>query len=161
SHRPASEVVSQPVTWLWPGRLALGKLSLLDGDPELGKSLVTLDLCARLSTGRPWPDGTATPGPQSAVVINAEDREDDTLCPRLRALGADLGRISFLSSDGAGGVDFCLPAGTAALERALGETGARLVIVDPLMTFLAAGVNAHSDGGIRRALRPLAALAQK
>ena len=95
--RPASEVTAQPVAWLWPGRLALGKLALLDGDPQIGKSLVTLDLCARLSSGRPWPDGTAPPGPQSAI-INAEDREDDTICPRLWALGADLGAaVSYAS----------------------------------------------------------------
>jgi len=49
---PAQHVVAQPVTWLWPGRLPLGKLALLDGDPDLGKSLIALDLCARLSTGR-------------------------------------------------------------------------------------------------------------
>src|SRR5438876_498715 len=75
SPRPASAVTAQPVAWLWPGRLGLGKLALLDGDPDLGKSLVSLDLCARLSTGRPWPDGSPTAGPQSAVVINAEDGE--------------------------------------------------------------------------------------
>ncbi len=160
--RPASEVTAQSVAWLWPGRLALGKLALLDGDPELGKSLVTLDLCARLSSGRPWPDGTASPGPQSAVVINAEDREDDTVCPRLRALGADLGRVFFLPRDAAlGAVDFCLPARTEALDCALAQTGARLVVIDPVTVFLAAGVNTHSDGGVRRALAPLAALADR
>ena len=129
--RAASEVTAQSVAWLWPGRLALGKLALLDGDPELGKSLITLDLCARLSCGRPWPDGSASPGPQSAI-INAEDREDDTICPRLWALGADLGRVFFLPRDAAlGGVDFCLPARAEALERALTQTGARLVVIDP------------------------------
>jgi hypothetical protein len=161
--RPASEVTAQPVTWLWPGRLALGKLALLDGDPDRGKSLVSLDLCARLSTGRPWPDGTPSPGPQSSVIINAEDGEDDTICPRLRALGADLGRVFFLPRDAArGGADFCLPARTEALDRVLAETAARLVVIDPITLFLAAGVNTHSDGGgVRRALAPLVALAGK
>src|SRR5262249_31552332 len=56
---PASELTSRPVRWLWPERLARGKLSILVGDPGLGKSLVTLDLAARLSTGRGWPDGAA------------------------------------------------------------------------------------------------------
>jgi hypothetical protein len=52
--QPISRLISQPISWLSPGRLALGKLAILDGDPGLGKSLVTLDLCARLSTGRPF-----------------------------------------------------------------------------------------------------------
>jgi hypothetical protein len=60
---PASQIVARPVDWLWPGRLPLGKLAILDGDPGVGKSLVTLDLCARLSTGRPFPDGGPGPGP--------------------------------------------------------------------------------------------------
>src|SRR5438105_2373038 len=51
--RPVSQIVARPISWLWPGRLPLGKLAILDGDPGVGKSLVTLDLCARLSTGRP------------------------------------------------------------------------------------------------------------
>jgi len=59
---PANQVVAQPVNWLWPGRLPLGKLVLMDGDPDLGKSLLALDLCARLSTGRPFPDGQPGPG---------------------------------------------------------------------------------------------------
>src|SRR5262245_65063804 len=53
--RSVSQLAPRPVAWLWPGRLALGKLAILDGDPGLGKSLVTLDLCARLSTGQPFP----------------------------------------------------------------------------------------------------------
>jgi hypothetical protein len=158
--RPACDVTAQPVAWLWPARLALGNLSLLDGDPELGKSLVSLDLCARLSTGRPWPDGSPSPGPQSSVIINAEDREADTICPRLRTLGADLGRVFFLPRDAArGGVDFSLPGRTETLDGVLAETGARLVVIDPITVFLSAGVNTHSDGGVRRALAPLLALA--
>ncbi len=45
--RPASQIVARPVSWLWPGRLPLGKLAIFDGDPGVGKSLMTLDLCAR------------------------------------------------------------------------------------------------------------------
>jgi hypothetical protein len=59
--------------WLWPHRLALGKLAIFDGDPNLGKSLVTLGLCARLSSGRPFPDAAPSPGPASSIVINGED----------------------------------------------------------------------------------------
>jgi putative DNA primase/helicase len=92
--RPVSQLVSRPLTWLWPGRLALGKLAILDGDPGLGKSLVTLDLCARLSTGRPFPDGSCCPGVGNSIVLNGEDGAEDTIRPRLQALGADLERVS-------------------------------------------------------------------
>src|SRR6476620_5384668 len=94
----ASELQAKPVRWLWPGRFALGKVTLIEGDPGLGKSLVTLDLCARLSRGRPLPDGTAgPPEPENALVLNAEDGDADTIRARLAALGADLERVFVLA----------------------------------------------------------------
>jgi hypothetical protein len=51
-----SQVKPRPLQWLWPGWLALGKLAVVDGDPEQGKSLVFLDLAARLSRGALMPD---------------------------------------------------------------------------------------------------------
>ena len=52
---PLNEVQSAPVKWLWPGRIPLGRISLLVGDPGTGKSLVALDIAARVSSGQPWP----------------------------------------------------------------------------------------------------------
>jgi hypothetical protein len=75
--RPISDLTEQRIDWLWPGRLALGKPALLEGDPELG-TLIALDLCARLSRGRPFPDGSPSPGPTNCLVLNAED--DPRLC---------------------------------------------------------------------------------
>ena len=47
-----------PIVWLWPGRIAIGKLTMLSGDPGLGKSLLTIDLSARVSIGAAWPDSS-------------------------------------------------------------------------------------------------------
>ena len=91
--RSLCEWTPRPLSWFWPGRLALGKLAILDGDPGLGKSLVALDLCARLSTGRAFPDGRPCPGSGNALVLNGEDGVEDTIRPRLQALGADLERV--------------------------------------------------------------------
>jgi putative DNA primase/helicase len=160
SARPFKELVARPVTWLWPGRLPLGKLSLLMGDPQLGKSLLTLDLCARLSTGRPWPDDTPSPGPAAALVVNAEDGDEDTALPRLQAAGADLGRCFVLERKAAEpALPLSLPGQTQVLEGALKETSARLVVIDPLLAFLAPGIVLASDQSVRRALSPLARLA--
>src|SRR4030088_854814 len=94
-----SELTPEAYAWLWPGRLPLGKLAILDGDPGLGKSLLALDLCARLSTGRPFPDGSPSPGPANALVLNGEDGAEDTIRPRLQTLGADLDRVFVLDRD--------------------------------------------------------------
>ena len=97
---PVSQLTPRSVTWLWPGRLALGKLAIVDGDPGVGKSLVTLDLCARLSTGRPFPDGSPGPSAGNCIVLNGEDDEEDTTRPRLEALGTDLDRVFVLHRAG-------------------------------------------------------------
>jgi len=77
-----SQVEAQPVHWLWQKRIPLGKITLLDGDPGMGKSLLAIDLAARVSSGLPMPDGT--PGPQGGVIMIApEDGAGDTLRPRL------------------------------------------------------------------------------
>ena len=93
-----ADVTPEPVRWLWPGRIPLGKLSILDGDPGLGKSLITLDLAARVSAGRPMPDGTLPDldGPAGVVLLTAEDDPADTIRPRLDAAGADCSRIVLL-----------------------------------------------------------------
>ena len=93
---PVSQLIPSSVPWLWNQRLGLGKLAILDGDPGLGKSLVTLDLCARLSLGRPFADCSPCPGPANCLVLNGEDGNQDTIRPRLQALGADLSRVFVL-----------------------------------------------------------------
>jgi AAA domain len=158
--RALSQLTPRPLAWLWPGRLALGKLSLLEGDPQRGKSLLTLDLCARLSTGRPWPDDSPSGGPAAALILNGEDGDEDTTIPRLQTLGADLGRCFVLERGHDGGPAFYLPTRTDVLDAALVQTKARLVVIDPVMAFLAAGVNTASDLAMRRTLWPLAQLAE-
>src|SRR4051794_38446331 len=147
--RPLSELAPRPVSWLWPGRLALGKLAMLDGDPGLGKSLLTLDLCARLSTGRPFPDGAPGPGIGPAIILNAEDSEEDTLRPRLQALRADLNRVFILHPEEGPGQLLRLPCQTELLDDALQRTQARLVVLDPIVAFLDPSVCCNSDQGIR------------
>jgi hypothetical protein len=156
------ELESRPVSWLWPGRLALGKLAMLDGDPGLGKSLVTLDLCARLSTGQPFPDGAAGPGPAAALVLNGEDDAEDTIRPRLQTLGADLKHVFVLRPDDAPATELLrLPQHTSILDAALKRSRARLLVIDPIMAFLDPRLASSSDASVRRALVPLALLAER
>jgi len=150
------------VAWLWPGRLALGKLAMLDADPGMGKSLLTLELCARLSTGRPFPVESPAPGPANSLLLNAEDSEQDTVLPRLRALGADLDRIFLLPrEDPDTGMPVRFPTQVDVLADNLARTQARLVVIDPVVAFLAPAVNTSNDQSVRQALYPLARLADR
>jgi RecA-family ATPase len=154
-----SQLSPRPVAWLWFCRLALGKLAVLDGDPGLGKSLLALDLCARLSTGRPFPDGTPCPGPANSIVLNGEDGAEDTIGPRLRALDADTSRVFVVSPGKDLGSALRFPTHVDALRLALAEVRPLLVVIDPIMAFLDRQVQTSSDQSVRQALLPLALLA--
>jgi hypothetical protein len=133
---------------------------MLDGDPDLGKSLVALDLCARLSRGLPFPDGSPSPGVANALVFNGEDDGEDTIRPRLQALGADIDRVfveQLDADDGSGPLR--LPMDLKRLDDALKQTEARLLVIDPIMAFLDPKILAGNDQSVRQALYPLARIA--
>jgi len=161
--RLLSDVEPEEVSWLWPSWLALGKLALVDGDPGLGKSAVTVDLSARASAGKAFPDG-AECEPVGVVLLSAEDGLADTIRPRLDAAGADTSKILALATvPDENGHDrlLSIPEDLEFIEKGIRRVGARLVVVDPLMAFLSSETNSHRDQDIRRALAPLAGLAER
>src|SRR6267142_2024687 len=152
----------QPVQWLCLAWLARGVLTLLDGDPGLGKSTLANLLAARLSRGlTPLPGGETGGGPPvSTLILSAEDDPARVLVPRLEAAGADLGRIHFVRSIGEEQRPVQLPDDCDALGEIIAREQIGLVIIDPLMAFLGRGVNASSDAHVRRALHRLKQLAE-
>src|SRR6516225_9375911 len=83
--RRVSEIRALPVRWLWPGRIAYGKVTMLAGHPGLGKSQVALSIAAIVSTGGRWPVDGACAECGSVVIMSAEDDPEDTIRPRLDA----------------------------------------------------------------------------
>ena len=153
SVRPMCNVEARPVEWLWPGWIALGKLTVLDGDPGMGKSTLLLDLAARLSRDGLMPDDTAGPvGP--SVILSAEDGDEDTIKPRLAAAGGVAERLFTMTGvNGDNGEERPpeIPLDLPAVEATVAERGARVLIIDPLMAYLT-GVDASRDQDVRRAL---------
>src|SRR5215212_4677505 len=88
----AAVIEPEEVSWLWEKRIPFGKLTIFDGDPDVGKSVITMDLAARVSRGRTFPDGALCEA-GNVLIVNVEDAKDDTIVPRLKAHGADLDRI--------------------------------------------------------------------
>jgi hypothetical protein len=161
-------VKPERVRWLWPGRIPLGKVTVLDGDPGLGKSTLTLNLAARVSTGSPMPDGAELDGPGAVVILSAEDGIADTIRPRLASAIADLERVHVLdavhSYDDDGRPEdrpVTLPNDISVLEDAIRRTGAVLVVIDPLAAFLSERVDSYKDQHVRRAMMPLSRLAER
>ena len=151
----ASEVAIEQVRFLVPGRVPLGALTLLCGDPGLGKSTWTCEVAAGTTRGD-YGD------PARVLMANAEDGAAHVIVPRLAAADADLERVElFTVADADGERPFTIPDDVARLERHVQASGARLVVIDPLNAHLSEQTNAHRDHSVRRALAPLAAMAQR
>lgn len=165
--RRVSEIQAQKLCWLWPGRIPLGKLSLFAGDPGLGKSLVTLDIVARVTRGREWPDGAPNNQPGSVIILSAEDDPGDTIRPRLEAAGADLGKVHILEAvrhaklGGDITLDhFSLESDLVELQDAIVSLeDVRLVVIDPISAYLG-DADSHVNAKIRGLLAPLSRIAQ-
>ena len=156
------------VEWLWPGRVALGKLTLIAGEPGLGKSQLAAALAAAVTIGGPWPCNNGSAPHGSVVMLSAEDDASDTVVPRLKATGADLARVRLVSAvqsgDGRKSVrrSFNLQSDLDLLETALREAGdARLVIIDPLTSYLGRGIDGNQTPAVRSVLDPLAEMAAR
>jgi hypothetical protein len=152
----ASQIEVRPVQWLWPGRIPEGGLTVLAGEPGLGKSLLSLWLASRLSRGELG--GT----PAASLFLTAEDSREHTVLPRLVAAGAELEQVVFppAARDGLERA-VRLPDDVGYLRELITRTAARLVVFDPLVAYLPAKVNTWQDQSLRGALAPLAALAQE
>lgn len=115
--------------------------------------MLSVDLAARMTTGRNWPDGTQAPKCKSALV-SAEDDPEDTIVPRLIAHGADLAMIVFpgaldLTTDADAFFDSCKSAGV------------EVVFIDPISAFVGPDTNTWRDSDMRRFLKPIAVAAAR
>jgi putative DNA primase/helicase len=164
SHR-ASDIQPERLEWVWPGRIARGKVTLLGGPPGLGKSQVTANIAAIVSTGGHWPcdEGRATQG--DAVIFSAEDGIADTIVPRLIAAGADTSRVRIVAAatrpDGTGRKTFSLKTDVDLLEEMSREIGTvRLIIIDPISAYMG-GADGNGNVETREVLEPLAEMANR
>ena len=143
-----SEVEPKPVKWLWNGRIPLGKITTLDGDPGVGKTAIVADLAARVSRGAPMPDGSAGVS-GDAIIMTAEDDIADTIRPRLEAAHANLDRVHMITMD-----EF-LPSVVDDVEAIVATVlslRARLLIVDPFATFVGARTNTQKTAATSAAM---------
>lgn len=164
-----SEIEAKPIRWLWPGRIARGKVSMIAGHPGLGKSQITTSLAAIVSRGGVWPVDRVACERGSVLLLSAEDDSADTIRPRMEAAGADIERVHVLQAirDGfnAEGDElrraFNLKADIRRLEDHLAEIGdVALVVIDPVSAYLG-GTDSHNNADVRTLLAPLGEMAAR
>ena len=149
-------VEPEQVEFLWYPYIARGKLTLIEGDPGLGKSWLVLAIASGLSRGATLPNDEPRSRCESTLLMTAEDGLGDTIRPRLDALGADLPRVM--------AVDQPLTfddAGLQGIENSLRAWNFDLLIVDPLVGFIGGSVDLHKANEVREVMARLADLAQR
>ena len=161
----------KPISWLWWNKIPLGMLTLIVGDPGLGKSFLSLWLAARISRGENLPDGDGLPDNRASfgtvILLTAEDPLEQVIKPRLMSLGADTKNIDAIDAvrvrddDGRQRQEFFnLQRDIPALQQAI-KSNTKLIIIDPLSAYLGNGLDAHRDNDVRGVLSPLCAIAEK
>jgi putative DNA primase/helicase len=161
----AADITPKAVKWLWAGRLAMGKPTIIAGEPGKGKSTLANYVAATISTSGLWPcsEGRAPLG--DVIILSAEDGIEDTIVPRLMAAGADLKRVHIITAvkqeDEKGNRSFNLKTDLDLLEQKLKELpGTLLFIVDPISSYMGK-TDSHVNADVRSTLEPFAELADR
>jgi putative DNA primase/helicase len=152
--RCGADIKPQPITWLWPGWLPAGKLTILAGAAGTGKTTLALALAAVVTGGGRWPDGVSSRATGNVLIWSSEDVADDTLVPRLLASGADLGRCHFIEGIAQDGqsVPFDPSQDIVELHRAASAIGGvSLLLIDPIVSAVAGDMHRAND--VRRSLQ--------
>jgi len=155
--------------WLWAGRFCVGKIAIIGGVKERGKSLITIDLAARITRGGKWPDGVGH-APQGSVIMLAlaEDDLEDTVLPRFMAARGDRSKVYFVNSVVREGDDrrekiFSLHSDIKLLERMIDEIGdVKAIVIDPISSYMGIGqVDTFRESDVRGILSPLKVMANR
>lgn len=165
-----SDIDMQCVHWLWPNRIALGKISLIVGHPGLGKSQISAAIAAALTRGESFPGHQDEPPIKGSVILlSSEDDPEDTIKPRLVAAGADVTQCYFLSmvrledkrDSQESWRSFDLSSDVTRVERLLTlMPDVRLIIIDPITAYMG-DVDSHNNAQIRGLIAPWIKLAKE
>lgn len=163
-----ADIEAKPIRWLWRGRIARGKVTLIAGHPGLGKSQAVLSLAGIVTAGAKWPLGDEHCERGSVVILSAEDDAADTIRPRLEATGADISRVLIFEAvrdqDDKGeprtrGLNLATDITRIAAKIAeLGDVA--LLIIDPVSAYLGE-TDSHKNADVRTLLAPLADMASR
>ena len=151
-----SSVQMQDVEWLWYPYIPFGKITIVQGDPGEGKSTFVLNIMALVTKGENMPDGYPSNGALTAIYQCSEDDVADTIKPRLVTAGADCSRVAYIEEKQQN-----LTLDDERIEKIIMCTGARLLVLDPIQSFLAQDGDMQSAGRMRAMLRKISDIAAR
>ena len=150
-----STVKPEKVEFLWKPYFPLGKLTLIDGDPGLGKSWLTLAISTSISKGNGLPNVPRFE-PANVLLLSAEDGLEDTIKPRLESLEADCTKI-FAAKE----VFTLDQRGLDLIEGEIIKYSPKAVFIDPIVAYFGAEVDLHRANETRAIMAQLAEVADR
>lgn len=150
-----SSVDVEEIQWIWYPYIPYGKVTIIQGDPGEGKTTFILALIALLTRGEPLPEEETATEPINIIYQTTEDGLGDTIKPRLLSAGADCDRILVIDEN-----EVELTLSDERLEQAINQTGAKLIVLDPMQAYLGETVDMHRANEIRPIMKRLAFLAE-
>ena len=154
-----SNVEREEIHWLWYPYIPYGKLTMIEGNPGIGKTWLTLAICKMVTTGEGIYDNGKQAQPANVIFMSAEDGAGDTIKPRFEDMDGDCERFAFLN----GTTDDKLITldNIPMLETAIKEIDPKLVVIDPLQAYLGAKVDMYRTNEVRPIMAGLARLAEQ
>lgn len=149
-------IQSQKVRWLWYPYIPFGKITIVQGDPGEGKTTFVLNLAACISKGEHFDKDNATGEPMTIIYQTAEDGLADTVKPRLEEAKADCSRILVIDD-----TEKSLTMGDDRLEKAIINTGAKVLILDPIQAYLGGGVDMNRANEARDMTKKIGQIAER
>ena len=151
-----SDVQTQTIEWLWYPFIPYGKLTIIQGDPGDGKTTLALNIAAKLSNGKGLENEIMTQEPATIIYQTAEDGLADTVKPRLENAEADCSKILVIDESSK-----LLSMTDERLEKALIQTNAKVLILDPIQAYLGGGIDMNRANEARNIIKQLVKLAEK
>lgn len=151
-----SEIEAEEVKWIWYPYIPLGKVTIVQGDPGDGKTTFVLAFIALLTRGEALPECDSASAPMSVIYQTAEDGLADTIKPRLESSGADCSRVLVID-ESKRELTLC----DERLEQAVRQTGAKLIVLDPMQAYLGGDVDMHRANEVRPVFKKLCAMAER
>ena len=151
-----SQVEVEDIKWVWYPYIPYGKITVVQGDPGEGKTTFVLALIALLTQGKPLPEEENGTEPINVIYQTAEDGLADTIKPRLLSVGADCERVLVIDEN-----EIELTLSDERLEQAIRQTGAKVIVLDPIQAYLGGDVDMHRANEIRPIMKRLALLAER
>lgn len=150
-----TDITEKSVKWLWYPYIPLGKITIMQGNSGIGKTMLALNIAAALSNGEQLPGDNEPREPISIIYNTAEDGLGDTIKPRLRSAGADLTRINTINER----VN-TVTMTDERIENSVCELGAKLLILDPIQAYLGAKTDMNKANEVRPIFAQLGRVAE-